>query len=103
MSDEEEFVIDKALNSLAALCQLKLFRKHKLFDIAQETSCVLYHPNKWIRFGVIGTMASIASCLKQADIHCFLLPILRPFLITEIIDITEDNLLEALKPPVGID
>ncbi len=56
-------------------------------------------------------MAAIASQLKLADIHCFLLPgfmlffyvyksVLRPFLITEIIDITEANLLEALKGPV---
>lgn len=85
---------------MASLCELGLFRKHKLFDIAQETVCVLYHPNMWIRYGVIAIMAAIASQLKLADIHCFLLPIIRPFLITEIIEINEPNLLEALKPAV---
>ena len=75
---------------------------------------MLYHPNMWIRYGkiesipnvtnkyigVIALMAAIASQLKLADIHCFLLPTLRPFLGTGIIDITEQNLLEALKAPV---
>lgn len=61
---------------------------------------MLYHPNMWIRYGVIALMAAIASQLKLADIHCFLIPVLKSYLITEIIDINEMNLLEALKPPV---
>jgi phosphoinositide-3-kinase regulatory subunit 4 len=51
--DEEEFVIDKAVNSLASLCELGLFRKHKLFDIADKTAPMLYYPNMWIRYGII--------------------------------------------------
>ena len=105
-------MIDKAVNSLASLCELGLFRKHKLFDIAKETAPVLYHPNMWIRYGVIAIMSTVAAQLKLADIHCFLLPgayttlsinigVLRPFLFTEIIEINESNLLEALKGPVS--
>lgn len=50
---------------------------------------------------MIALMAAIAQQLKLADIHCFLLRTLNPFLVTEIIDITEPNLLEALKSPVS--
>ncbi len=52
--------------------------------------------------GVIAIMAAIATQLKLADVHCFLIPCLKPFLITDIIEITEPNLLEALKAPVSI-
>ena len=38
LTDEEEYVIDKDLNSIATLCELKLFRKHTLFDIAEKTA-----------------------------------------------------------------
>lgn len=51
LTDEEEFVIDKAVNSLAALCEQSLFRKHVLFDIAEKSAPMLYHPNMWIRYG----------------------------------------------------
>lgn len=99
--DEEEYVIDKTVNSLASLCDLKLFRKHKLFDIAEKTAAMLYHPNVWIRYGVIAIMSAIASQLNLADIHCFLIPVLKPFLITDIIHINDANLLDALNPPVS--
>lgn len=100
LTDEEEFVIDKAVSSLASLCELGLFRKHVLFDIADKSAPMLYHPNMWIRYGVIALMSAIASQLKLADIHCFLIPTLKPYLVTDIIEINEQNLLEALKTPV---
>jgi hypothetical protein len=51
---------------------------------------------------VIAIMAKIALNLKPADIHCFLIPSLKPFLIADVVEITEETLLEALKPPVTI-
>lgn len=43
-------------------------------------------------------MTAIASQLKPADVHCFLIPTLKSFLITNIIQINDQNLLDALKP-----
>lgn len=103
LTDEEEFVIDKAVNSLAAFAELSLLKKHKLFEIAEKASPMLFHPNTWIRYAVISLIAAIASQLNLADIHCFLIPVIKPFLMTEIVDITASTLLEALHPPVSRD
>ncbi|KAL6072824.1 Serine/threonine-protein kinase, variant 2 [Balamuthia mandrillaris] len=101
LTDEEEFVIDKAVNCMASLCELGLFRKPVLIEIAGRTAPMLFHPNVWIRFGVVAIMAAIAKQLSVADVYCFLIPILRPFLLSDIVDVTAQSLLEALKPPVS--
>lgn len=49
--DEEEFVSDKAINCMGCLCELGLFRKPILINLASKTAPMLYHPNTWIRFG----------------------------------------------------
>jgi phosphoinositide-3-kinase regulatory subunit 4 len=51
LTDEEEFVIDKAVNILASLCELGLFLKHIMFNIVEKTAPMLSHPNMWIRYG----------------------------------------------------
>eukprot|EP01087_Luapelamoeba_hula_P016325 TRINITY_DN5016_c2_g1_i1.p1 TRINITY_DN5016_c2_g1~~TRINITY_DN5016_c2_g1_i1.p1 ORF type:complete len:1525 (+),score=308.28 TRINITY_DN5016_c2_g1_i1:135-4577(+) len=101
LTDEEEFVIDKAVNCFASLCELGLFRKQILFNIAEETVAMLLHPNTWIRFGVVAVMAAIAKHVGVADVFANLIPILRPFLLSDIIDITEATILECLKSPVS--
>ena len=100
MTEHDEIVVDKALNSVAALCELGLFRKHVLFSVAKKIAPMLCHPNIWIRHGVIAAMAAIAKRLSPADTHCFLSPILRPYLLCNIVDINAASLLDCLKPAV---
>lgn len=45
-------------------------------------------------------MAAIAKQVGTADVFSNLIPILRPFLVCDIIDVSEANILELLKPPV---
>ena len=47
-------------------------------------------------------MDAIAKQLSVADTFCFLLPIIRPFLLSDLVHINEGNLLECLKPPVRL-
>lgn len=98
--DGEEFVVEKALNCLASLCDLGIFRKSKLLEICKTTAPLLLHPNTWIRFGAVALMSSIGNKLSLADVHCFLIPCLRPFMVRDIVDVSKTGLLESLKPPV---
>lgn len=113
--DEEEFVIEKAVSSLSCLCEVGLFRKHILLEIVHKTASLLIHPNTWIRYGMLivtnvkfntttGAIAIMDAVRKQfgsADIHCFVLPTIRPFLICDILDITQNNVMMSLIPPVS--
>lgn len=79
---------------------------------------MLLHPNTWIRFGkaenervatnigllgVVAVMAAIANQVGTADVFSNLIPILRPYLVSDIIEVTEANILESLKSPVSSD
>ncbi len=44
-------MIDKAVTSLADLCELGQFRKHRLFEISEKIAPLILHPNTWIRYG----------------------------------------------------
>lgn len=50
--------------------------------------------------GVVALMEAIAKQLSRADVFCFLIPILRPYLQCDIVHVTEFNLLQALQAPV---
>jgi len=52
------------------------------------------------RLGVVAVMAAIANQVGTADVFSNLIPIIRPFLVSDIIEVTEANILESLKPPV---
>lgn len=72
-ADEEEFVIDKAINCMGCLCELGLFRKPILINIAQKTTPMLFHPNTWIRFGTPPPAPlSSSSCLTVIGPHSHL-------------------------------
>ncbi|KAH3825409.1 hypothetical protein DPMN_127284 [Dreissena polymorpha] len=44
----------------------------------------------WIRHGSVGFVSAVAQNLNIADIHCNLLPALKPFLKSEIIQIEKE-------------
>ncbi|CAJ0827796.1 4800_t:CDS:2, partial [Entrophospora sp. SA101] len=99
LSDTEEFVVEKVLNSLTSLAELRLFQKMKLWDLVAIVAPLLCHPGIWIRYGAIGFIASVAKLLPQTDIWCIIYPIIRQFLQADIVEITEMHLLENVKKP----
>eukprot|EP01132_Coremiostelium_polycephalum_P010002 gene10002-12267_t len=102
LTDEEEFVTEKALSSLAELCSLGLLRKAILLELLLKTSPLLLHPNTWIRYRVISLITKICGSLSKTDIYCYVKPKLAPFLVAEISDnITESILLQLLLPPIS--
>nr|CAG8541391.1 2408_t:CDS:10 [Entrophospora candida] len=101
LSDTEEFVVEKVLNSLTSLAELRLFQKMKLWDLVAIVAPLLCHPGIWIRYGAIGFIASVAKLLPQTDIWCIIYPIIRQFLQADIVEITEMHLLENVKKPLS--
>lgn len=100
LSDEEEFIVGKALNALTDLSNAGLLGKTRLIETVDSAMPLLYHPNIWIRYGAISLAASAAKSLQPVDVRCFLFPLLKPFVRRELTAITEQELLEKLKAPL---
>ncbi|CAG8479194.1 448_t:CDS:10 [Funneliformis mosseae] len=100
LSDSEEFVVEKVLNSLTSLAELGLFQKMKLWELTAIVSSLMCHPGIWIRYGAIAFIASAAKLLPSTDVWCIVYPIIRPFLQADIAEITELQLLENVKEPI---
>ncbi|KAM6935990.1 phosphoinositide 3-kinase regulatory subunit 4 [Lycodopsis pacificus] len=102
LSDTEEFVIYKALNSLTCMCQLGLLQKPHIYEFVSDIAPFLCHPNLWIRYGAVGFITVIAQHLNVADVYCKLMPHLNPFISQPIIQIDKELvLLSVLKDPVS--
>ncbi|RHZ45574.1 hypothetical protein Glove_669g16 [Diversispora epigaea] len=100
LSDSEEFVVEKVLNSLTSLAELGLFQKLRLWELIAIVASLMCHPGIWIRYGAIAFIASAAKLLPTTDVWCIVYPIIRPFLQADIAEITEIHLLENVKDPI---
>lgn len=98
--DAEEFVVEKVLNSLTSLADLGLFQKMKLWELVGIIWPLLCHPNAWIRNGAVGFIASTEKHLPKTDLWCIVYPRIRPFLRSDIAEISEESLLQNIETPV---
>ena len=56
----------------------------------------------WIRYGAVGLVTAVARSLSVVDIHCKLLPLLRPFVKEKIVQPERDMLLiSVIREPVS--
>eukprot|EP01135_Chromosphaera_perkinsii_P009282 Nk52_evm34s1705 gene=Nk52_evmTU34s1705 len=102
LTDMEEFVVEVALKSLTGLAELGLFNKSTLRNLSVSIAPMLCHPGNWVRFGAVNFFTMVAKRFSITDLHCILLPILKPFLKYEIADLRNDIvLLESLKSPLS--
>ncbi|CEG71017.1 Putative VPS15 protein kinase [Rhizopus microsporus] len=100
LTDPEEFVVEKVLNSLTSLADLGLFPKMKIWEIVGIVWPLMCHPNIWIRDGSVGFISSAIRHLPKTDVWCIVYPLLRPFLRSDIADINEELLLENIESPI---
>ena len=98
--DREENVVYQTVTALTRLCQLGLFHRRTLIDLAERCAPMLLHPSAWIRYGAIGVIDALSSKLDPADVYCFVLPQLKPFLRRDIMSVTQNILLQSLHPHV---
>ncbi|TPX43846.1 hypothetical protein SeMB42_g04554 [Synchytrium endobioticum] len=101
LTDSEEFVVERVLNSLTSLAEVKLIQKSKLKELPNLILPLLCHPNLWLRYGAVAFIASVARLLPLIDVRCVIYPPLRTFLKGDIPEITELAVMDALKEPVG--
>lgn len=72
-SDVEETVVAKVLASLTSLCELGLFQKMRIWELMSATLGFLYHPNMWIRQGILGPLGAslfLTSLTRRRRFHC---------------------------------
>ncbi|XP_033097119.1 phosphoinositide 3-kinase regulatory subunit 4-like [Anneissia japonica] len=101
LADSEEFVICKALNAFSSLVEIGLIDKLLVRDLTNEIVPYLCHPSYWIRHATVGVIATIARTLNKADVFCYVLPLLQPYLAETIIQVDKEPiLLSALEEPV---
>ncbi|KAL4925117.1 ubiquitin-binding serine/threonine protein kinase VPS15 [Aspergillus undulatus] len=100
MTDPEEFVVERVLRSLAAMADLGLFQRSTTWDLLHTTVRYLVHPNAWIREASVSFVVNSTKYLSTADKFSILAPLIRPFLRVAIVDFSEGDMLDALKPPL---
>ncbi|KZV87785.1 ARM repeat-containing protein [Exidia glandulosa HHB12029] len=100
LSDVEESVVAKVLESLTSLCELGLFHKMRMWELMSASVGFLYHPNVWIREGAAAFIASAAKHLPETDVWCILYPSLKHVLKCDIREINDANLLINVKSPL---
>lgn len=100
LTDAEEMVVEKVINSITSLAELGLIQKLKLKELAGQIVPLLVHPNRWIKYGAVGFVSSISKLLPLIDVKFVIYPMIRPFLTTDSIILTEALLIENLKAPL---
>ncbi|XP_034485161.1 phosphoinositide 3-kinase regulatory subunit 4 [Drosophila innubila] len=100
-TDREEFVIAKAIRAVTILIELGHIRKPTVTEIVHETACYLCHPNLWIRHEICGMIATTARNLSAIDVQCKIMPAIRGYLKSPLIQVEKPHiLLDCLMPPI---
>lgn len=100
LTDPEEFVVERVLRSFANMAELGLFQRSKTWELVDIVARFTMHPNIWIREAATMFLSSSTTFLSSADKRCIILPLIRPYLKTEVKDFSEISLLDALKRPL---
>ncbi|KAL1955446.1 hypothetical protein VTO42DRAFT_8539 [Malbranchea cinnamomea] len=100
MTDPEEFVVERALRSLGSMAKLGLFQRWTTWDLLHIAVRFCVHPSIWVREAAVRFIVASTTFLSAADKHSIITPLIRPFLKTSIIEISECQILDALKKPL---
>lgn len=102
LSDSEELVAVKAVNSMRALTELGLLHKSALYELLADSAPFLVHPNLWLRHAVVGFISATSRSLSIVDVQCKVMQALEPYLQHQVIQPDKEVLLlNALKQPVS--
>jgi phosphoinositide-3-kinase regulatory subunit 4 len=102
LTDEEEYVVQAALHSLAELANLGLLSRPLICELVNVVGRFTMHPNLWVRESAAEFLSSGTRYLSPADIKCMVIPLVKPYLKPGIEpDFSELALLDALKRPLS--
>ena len=100
LSDPHESVVEQVLRSLASMAELGLLQRSKTWELIDTVARFEMHPNLWIREAAVHFVVSATSFLSVADIRILVTPLVTPYLKIPVANITEAELLDALKKPL---
>ena len=100
LADPENFVVERVFRSLARMASLGLFQRATTWELTSIAVRFLVHPSLWIRESAAHLITSSSSFISIADKHCIVIPLLRPFLRSTMMEVSEDGVLDALKAPL---
>ncbi|PGH13616.1 VPS15 protein kinase [Polytolypa hystricis UAMH7299] len=101
LTDPEDFVVERVLRSLARMAKLGLFQRSTTWDLLHIAVRFFAHPNVWIREAAVHFVVASTTFLSLADTYSIVTPLVRPFLRTNTMDISESQILDALKRPLA--
>jgi WD40 repeat protein len=101
LSDAEELVIVRSLESLFSFSNLGLLENFTIEKLSSKVCPLLCHPCAWIRRAALKLIVSVAEQLGPARSHCYLCPKLRHYSIEEIYYINRETLLQLTKSPLS--
>ena len=95
LSDPEEFVIARCINTMASLTGQQLLQKVDHYELLKDTVPYLLHPNLWIRQATAAFVAATAKILDGVDVVVKLGTILNPFMHRNVIQMDNAVLILA--------
>ncbi|VDO21646.1 unnamed protein product [Haemonchus placei] len=105
LHDFEELVVIHAIHCIIVLVETGVLGRNEMLELLEDTLPFLSHPNEWIRVTVVELLIVLDSCWSLADVHCRLLPLVRPYLQDSSLLRLNNKLvvLTCLKSPIPRD
>jgi phosphoinositide-3-kinase, regulatory subunit 4 len=100
LTDPQEFVVEQALRSLASMAEIGLLQRSKTWELIDTVARFEMHPNMWIKEAACHSVSAATTYLSMADVRILVAPLIKPYLKVPVGDLTEAELLDALKKPL---
>lgn len=100
LTDPQEFVVEQALRSLASMAEIGLLQRAKTWELIDTVARFEVHPNMWIKEAATHFISAATTFLSMADIRILVAPLIKPYLKVPASNLTEAELLDALKKPL---
>ncbi|CAO1621742.1 unnamed protein product [Jaminaea pallidilutea] len=101
LSDPEELVTRRVLNSFQELARASLLNKHRIYELVVATSGFLCHPNIWIRQAEARLLETLTAGMDSTELWAVIYPLFRPLVKAELVDPTTLSILETAKAPLS--
>uniref|UniRef100_A0A6B2KY74 non-specific serine/threonine protein kinase n=1 Tax=Arcella intermedia TaxID=1963864 RepID=A0A6B2KY74_9EUKA len=101
LHDTNNYVVLSALDCLTALSRLSILKTKTLLEIVEYGSPHLLNPNTAIKCTTMALMDVISKNISFTDLHCFMIPLIRPYLTRDVVDISLEALTNCLLEPIG--
>ncbi|KAI9168643.1 Serine/threonine-protein kinase [Blastocladiella emersonii ATCC 22665] len=102
--DPSPMVVERVLDALSAIANLKQLNKIQLRDIVRQCAPFLIHPSAFLRSAAVSTVCECASALNDLDVMCLLMPSLTPYFVSPappfVVGLTPLHLMHMLISPI---